>query len=70
MGLLTEILSRIDPRLRREEDLSSLELPDLGQSTIVLKLLWRRHEEALQRERILRFVLWLVILTVAVAVAL
>ena len=57
MGTLSEILSRIDPRAHAEPDLSSLELPDLESSTRVLKLLWRRHEAALQRERTLRLIL-------------
>lgn len=68
MNLLANILSRIDPRLGREPDLSSLDLPNPA-AVRTLKLLWRRHENALQRERILRLLLWVLSIALVVAVA-
>ncbi len=70
MGVLAEILSRIDPRANREPDLSALDLPDLPAATRTLKLLWRRHEDALQRERVLRLVVWIMVPALIIAVAL
>lgn len=70
MRILAECLSRIDPRAHAEPDLSGLDLPDLQQSTIVLKLLWRRYEAVEQRVRILRLTVWLMGLALAIAVAL
>lgn len=68
MNLLTNILSRIDPRLNREPDLSSLDLPNPA-AVQTLKLLWRRHENALQRERVLRLLVWVLSAALVIAMA-